>query len=74
MTFCSKFDPYHTKEPVGSRELDPTNIILNPQALINEEELARTISHELNHARSWLKGGRAPKNTARAAKMLWVIL
>ena len=22
----------------------------------------------LNHARSWLKGGRAPENTARAAK------
>jgi len=57
-----KFDPYHTKGPGVSRELDPTNIILGPQAFMNEEELARTISHELNHARSWLKGGRAPED------------
>ena len=63
-----KFDPNHIKGPGVSKELDPTNIILGPQALISEEELARTISHELNHARSWLKGGRAPEETARAAE------
>ena len=37
-------------------------------AYINEEELARTIAHELNHARSWLKGGRAPEDLAKAAE------
>ena len=63
-----KFDPYHVKGPGVSREIDPTNIILGPQAFISEEELARTISHELNHARSWLNGGRAPEDTARAAE------
>ena len=63
-----KFDPGHTKGPGVSREIDPTNIVLGPQALISEEELARTISHELNHARSWLKGGRAPEDMARAAE------
>ncbi len=62
------FDPYHTKGPGVSRKNNPTKIVLGPQALISEEELARTISHELNHARSWLKGGWAPENTARAAE------
>ena len=63
-----KFDPYHTKGPGVSKEIDPTNIILGPQALISEEDLARTIAHELNHARSWLSGGRAPEDIARATE------
>ena len=63
-----KFDPYHIKGPGVSRKIDPTNIILGPQAFMSEEELARTISHELNHARSWLKGGGAPEDIARAAE------
>ena len=63
-----KFDPYHIKGPGVSRKIDPTNIILGPQAFMSEEELARTISHELNHARSWLKEGGAPEDIARAAE------
>jgi hypothetical protein len=34
----------------------------------SSDELARTLSHELNHARSWLRGGNAPESTAYAAE------
>jgi hypothetical protein len=50
-----------------SREVTPTVIEFGPAALRSEVELANTIAHELNHARSWLRGGRAPENTAYAA-------
>src|SRR5207249_9681691 len=51
-----------------SRELTPGIIELGPKALVSEEELARTLAHELNHARSWLKGGRALEAAAYAAE------
>lgn len=37
-------------------------IELGPSAFVSEEELANTIAHELNHARSFLKGGNAPES------------
>lgn len=45
----------------------PNVIELGPRAFINETELANTIAHELNHARSYLKGGNAPEKTAYAS-------
>ena len=44
---------------------NPNVIEIGPAALRSEKELANTIAHELNHARSFLKGGRAPERTAR---------
>ncbi|MBD5461990.1 MAG: hypothetical protein HDR24_02850 [Lachnospiraceae bacterium] len=40
---------------------DPNIIELGSIAFASEEELANTIAHELNHARSFLKGGNAPE-------------
>ena len=45
----------------------PNIIELGPNAFINETELANTIAHELNHARSFLKGGKAPEKSAYAS-------
>lgn len=45
----------------------PNVIELGTKAFINETELANTIAHELNHARSYLKGGHAPETTAYAS-------
>jgi len=50
-----------------SRQLTPNLIEIGPSALISEDELANTIAHELNHARSWLKGGLAPEGSAYEA-------
>ena len=47
---------------------DRPNIIeLGPKAFVSEKELANTIAHELNHTRSFLKGGNAPEKTAYAS-------
>ena len=46
------------------REDAPSVIELSPLAFSNEIELANTLAHELNHARSYLKGGSAPEYTA----------
>lgn len=43
---------------------NPYKIEVGPAALISEIELANTIAHELNHARSFIKGGSAPEHTA----------
>lgn len=44
---------------------DSPNIIeLGPKAFASEKELANTIAHELNHARSFLNGGNAPEKIA----------
>jgi hypothetical protein len=51
-----------------SRAATPTVIEVGPLAMSSSDELARTLSHELNHARSWLKGGVAPESTAYAAE------
>lgn len=40
---------------------NPNVIELGQSAFVSEEELANTIAHELNHARSFLKGGSAPE-------------
>ena len=45
----------------------PNVIELGPKAFVSEKELANTIAHELNHARSFLKGGNAPERTAYAS-------
>jgi RHS repeat-associated protein len=50
-----------------SRAATPNVIEIGPAALRSESELANTIAHELNHARSWLRGGMAPENTAYPA-------
>ena len=42
----------------------PNIIEIGPLALSNETELANTIAHELNHARSFIKGGTAPEDAA----------
>lgn len=46
----------------------PNVIYIGPNALVSEKELATTIAHELNHARSYLKGRRAPEKTARKSE------
>ena len=61
------YDPDHIKGPGYVSELYPNTIILGPKALVSESELANTIAHELNHWRSWLKGGCAPEPSAYAA-------
>ncbi len=44
-----------------TRAVKPNVIELGTSAFVSEEELANTIAHELNHARSFLKGGDAPE-------------
>ena len=44
-----------------TRKINPNVIELGPSAFVSEEELANTIAHELNHARSFLHGGDAPE-------------
>ena len=46
----------------------PNIIYVGPNAFVSETELATTIAHELNHARSYLKGRRAPEKTARKSE------
>lgn len=46
---------------------NPTVIEIGDYALQDEEQLANTITHELNHARDFLKGGNAPEETAYKA-------
>ena len=57
--------------PVGTagmtREQYPNRIELGPTAFVSEVELANTIAHELNHSRSFLRGGSAPEARARRA-------
>ena len=50
-----------------SRKATPNMIEVGPQAFADEATLANTLVHELNHARSWLKGGKAPEFTAYLA-------
>lgn len=46
------------------RKAQPNIIEIGPLALSNETELANTIAHELNHARSFIKGRNAPESKA----------
>ena len=54
-----------TLPSAGKSCKDEPNIIrLGPSAFYDEVQLANTIAHELNHCRSWLKGGNAPETPA----------
>ena len=59
---------YNSKLPEGNpvkvRESNPTVIELGRSAFYSEAELANTIAHELNHVRSFLRGGNAPEDPA----------
>lgn len=44
-----------------TRANNPYVIELGSEAFSSEEELANTIAHELNHARSFICGGDAPE-------------
>ena len=46
---------------------EPNKILLGKSAFYSDEELANTIAHELNHCRSFARGGDAPEETAYAA-------
>ncbi len=49
------------------KKSNPYVIEIGPAALVSETELANTIAHELNHARSYIKGGTAPESSAYAS-------
>jgi hypothetical protein len=50
------------------RAASPNLIEVGPNAFASSEEMARTGAHELNHARSFLRGGAAPESTAYGAE------
>lgn len=50
------------------RAASPNVIEVGPNAFASSEEMARTLAHELNHARSFLRGGVAPESTAYGAE------
>lgn len=47
-----------------TRKEAPNVIEIGPSALYSEKQLANTLAHELNHVRSFLRGGNAPEDTA----------
>ncbi|MCR4609788.1 MAG: hypothetical protein K5750_08880 [Eubacterium sp.] len=47
-----------------TKKSNPYVIEIGPSALTSETELANTIAHELNHARSFIRGGNAPERKA----------
>lgn len=47
-----------------TKKSNPYVIEIGPSALTSESELANTIAHELNHARSFIRGGNAPERKA----------
>lgn len=54
------------------RAASPNVIEVGPAAFASSEEMARTLAHELNHARSFLRGGAAPESTTYGAEgYLW---
>jgi hypothetical protein len=59
---------FNPKLPPGvagkTRENNPYRIEVGPSAFYSEIELANTIAHELNHARDYIRGGRAPEDPA----------
>lgn len=59
---------FNSKLPPGiagiTRKNNPYVIEIGPSALASEIELANTIAHKLNHARSFIRGGDAPEQTA----------
>ena len=64
-----KYDPDLPMGIYGKTYKKTPNVIyVGPNAFASESELATTIAHELNHARSYLKGRRAPEKTARKSE------
>lgn len=63
---------YDSSLPAGilgiTKEVEPNVICFGPYATQSEKMLATTIAHELNHARSFLKGKRAPESTAKKSE------
>lgn len=49
----------YSRNRIGN-PVNPNVIELGANAFVSEEELANTIAHELNHVRSFLKGGDTP--------------
>ena len=60
--YYTHFQPYQRV-----RKIQPNVIELGPLAFSCESELANTIAHELNHARSYIRGGTAPEDIAYTA-------
>lgn len=50
------------------KKSDPTTIRLGLSAFESEQQLALTLAHELNHCRSYIRGGDAPEKTAYDAE------
>ena len=50
------------------RAASPNVIEVGPNAFASSEEMARTLAHELNHARSFLRGGVAPESSGYGAE------
>lgn len=64
-----KYDPELPMGIYGKTYKKTPNIIyVGPNAFVSETELATTIAHELNHARSYLKGKGAPERSARKSE------
>ncbi len=64
-----EFDPNLPLTPTGKVfGGSPTVIVLGPGALVSEEEMARTIAHELRHARAYLGSGSNQEFAAQAAE------
>ena len=62
------FNPKLGMGQFGRTRKDAPNVIeIGPSALYSEKQLANTIAHELNHVRSYLRGGKAPEETAYPA-------
>lgn len=70
LEFCKY--TYYKKSPKHSLRYyipyDANVIYIGTNAFASESELATTIAHELNHARSFLKGKRAPEKPARKSE------
>ena len=65
-SITTRYNPDLASEGFWTSE-KPTELQIGRLAMSNEEQLANTIAHELNHARSWLQGGNAPESTAYKA-------
>lgn len=63
-----KFNPEISRGIYGRTvKTNPNVIEIGSDALMSEMELANTIAHELNHARDFLRGGKAEEAPAYAA-------
>ena len=59
------FNPTLGTGRYGRTRAEAPNVIeFGPSALYSEKQLANTLAHELNHARSFLRKGNAPEKRA----------